>query len=231
MAPAPKTLLRENYLYLDFETGGLFPRENLKTKEHNTITQICAIALNGQTLEDIDGYRAYAQPREDRYYNPQALTYTGITIAQLKEKGIPQQQLVNDLKDLFIRINPSKGADRYKPTCIAHNAKFDKEFLEVIFEECGLDVYDYIDENWLCTMKMAKQAWNHDQEVKSFALKACCEKADIELVQGHDAINDVIAGIDLFKYFTNRLRSEGSEGGEGGVQIQAKQKDRLTFSF
>lgn len=228
MAPALKTLLRENYLYIDFETSGLLARPDKKTKEHNAITQVCAIALNGSTLDDIDGYRAYLQPREDRYYNQKALDYTGITIAQLKEKGVPLQQMVNDLRDLFIRINPSKGSDRYNPTLIAHNAKFDKGFLEVAFEDCGLDVYDYIDENWLCTMKMAKQAWNHNQEIKAFNLKACCETAGVELVQGHDAINDVTAGIDLFKYFTNRLRSEG---GESGVQIQAKQKDRLTFSF
>ena len=127
------------------------------------------------------------------------------------EPGTPRYdtlEVARNFKELLKKANPS-GQARYKPTLVGHNIKFDIGFLIQLLLLIGENLFDYIDENPICTLKLSQQKWNADETVSSFSLVSCAKKAELEQVQNHDAMEDVFQTADLFKFHTRLLRAEG----------------------
>ena len=134
---------------------------------------------------------------------------------------MPLKTVVDNLAQVFTEanVNNSKTA---RPILIAHNWPFDRQFLQYIFEFCEVDLSklvsgakDALSGNFIPdgidTIQWAKNV--HAQltdNTTKFTLGECCERAGVSVIDGHRAMNDVVAMKDLFIYYSLRLRSGSS---------------------
>jgi len=233
MAAAPQKI--NNYIILDFETGGT--DKNGEHAKKYPITEFAGIALDGVTLEKILAYDNLVKPYDENLtYDPEAANITGITKEMCEEKGIPLPNLVDDMCTFFKEAN-THNSRTSKPILIAHNLPFDRQFLQDIFGRVGKDLKDYLAGEYDCygsfipegidSRMIAKMCWGEVTETTTnFRLTSCCEKAGIEYVDGHHAMNDVMMLVDLWRYFVKRMRSQSV-----GIESIDKVNHRLTFEW
>ena len=122
------------------------------------------------------------------------------------------------------------------PVLVAHNGSFDNPFTEDVFKRCGKDlskyVAGYIDPTgkwhprFIDTIDLAKMVHGELAEgTDDFKMGSCCERAGIQMADGHRAMNDVIALVDLFRYYVTRFRSSSSEVTvESGINVSHRVK-------
>lgn len=201
---------------IDVETGGLDCSEN-------PMTQIAFQAFELENNKPIIEYSSYIKPykgfnNKELKYDQKALDYTGINLELLQIKGKDIKVVVNELCDAFSKANTANSHMK-KPILLGHNIGFDVGFIQYAFLLHKLDIGKYLDSNknylgqetpkYFDTLLEAKQKWGNDAKMTKFNLAACCQKAGIELVDAHDAFNDVKATKLLFQYFTSSIRSIG----------------------
>lgn len=211
-----------SYVFIDFETSGLDKKDGLHAQKVSA-TEVAALAIDGTTFEEIVRYDDLIQP-----YNPEhewqegAAKLTGLYKPKCEKDGLPLKQVVENLCQVFTEANlyNSKTA---KPILVAHNWPFDRQFLQYIFEFCEVDLSKYVDgdkdalsgnfvPHGLDTIDWAKNIHAPlTENTTKFNMAACCERASVQLVDGHRAMNDVAAMKDLFIYYSTRLRSGSSE--------------------
>jgi len=206
---------KANYIIYDCETGGL-------DDQSNPITQIALITIDSQSLQEIDRFEMYIKPYDDLIITKEALDMTGLKIADINN-GFTKKEAVDLLCKYFKKSMPNNRPEN-RPILIGHNVQFDNGFLFYIFESCKKDLYSFVSDTTICTMALSKQAF---PEASSLRLGKVCELVGIRLSDAHKAMNDVVATTDLFRYFTNKLRSTG---GSSAVVKESK-KSRLQFQF
>lgn len=233
MPLAPQKI--NNYIVIDFETGGA-DKEGHHSKKY-PITEFGGMVLDGVTLKKIVSYDNFVKPYDDNLiYDPQAAKITGITREMCEEKGVSLKQLVQDLC-LFFKEANTYNARTAKPILIGHNLPFDSQFLQDIFGREGEDLKDYLDGDYDCygsfiptgidTKMIAKMCWGDITETTTnFRLTSCCERAGIEYIDGHHAMNDVAMTADLWAYFVQRMRSR-----QILLSQDNKSNHRLTFEW
>lgn len=209
---------RNNIICLDFETGGL-------ESNKNPITQVALQSFEISTLKEISRYKSYVQGYDELEYVQKALDVTGITFKQINE-GKEVSDIVNDLCEEFKKANPS-GSHTKKPVLLGHNIAFDISFLQYIFKKCKVDLSKYLQCQkdykgdpiplFYDTMLLSRMKWADDKEMTSFNLSSCCSKAGVDLVDAHDAHNDVTATRELFEYFTRNLRNDYTGQGSSSI--------------
>ncbi len=236
MARAPQKI--NSYIIFDFETGGLDKKEGLHSQKY-PITEFGAIAINPVTLEEIIRYDNLVKPYDQKLiYDPIAANLTGITKELCEREGIPLKQLVDEICALGVEANIHKSKIA-KPILVAHNGAFDKQFFQDIFRRAGVDMSKFFDGDYdhygnfqptvLDTIDFAKALWADITETTTkFNLAACCERAGIDLVDGHRAMNDVIPLTDFVRYVITRLRSGSSVAISGG---NISVKHRINFEW
>jgi DNA polymerase III epsilon subunit-like protein len=219
MARDPKKI--NSYVVIDFETSGLDKKDGLHSQKY-AVTEFAGMALHGVTLEEILRYDNMVKPYDaGLIYDSEAAKFTGISKEMCEKDGVPLKQLVEEISTLFDEANlhNSKTA---KPILVAHNWDFDKGFLQDIFRRAKVDLGKFVDgdkdaygnfvPHGIDTMDLAKACWAEVTDTTTkFKLPHCCERAAIDLIDGHHAINDVIPTADLFRYFLTRLRSGSNE--------------------
>lgn len=228
MARDPKKI--NSYIVIDFETSG-FDKDGMHAEKY-AVTEFAGMAINGTTLEEILRYDNMVRPYDAGLtYDPVAANITGITKEMCEKEGIALIELVADICQLFTEANlyNSKTA---KPVLVAHNWDFDRVFLQDIFRRAKVDLSKYVDgdkdaygnfiPHGIDTIDLAKACWAPvtDTDTK-YKLNNCCERAGIDLIDGHHAMNDVIPTADLLRFFLTRLRSGSTdvtfEGGSVAV--------------
>lgn len=227
------------YVIIDFENSGLDKKDGWHCNKH-AATEFAGIAINGVTLEEILRYDNLIKPYDaNLIYEAEAAKFTGITREMCEKDGVPLKQLVEDMC-LFFKEANLHNSRTAKPILVAHNWDFDRAYLQDIFRRAGVDLSVYVDgdkdaygnftPHGLDTMDLAKACWGPvtDQTTK-FKLANCCERASIDVIDGHHAMNDVIPTVDLLKFFISRLRSEG--GTEAHVQGGNVPVHRQTFEW
>lgn len=219
MAKAPQKI--NSIVVFDFETGGLDKKEGLHSQKY-PITEFAGIALNPVTLEEILRYDNLVKPYDQKLiYDPVAANITGINKELCEKEGIPLKQLVEDLCTFFEEANIYKSKIA-RPLLVAHNGPYDRQFLQDIFRRTGVDLSKFVDgdkdhhgnfiPNIIDTIDLAKMLWADQTDTTTkFNLAACCERAGIDLVDGHRAMNDVVPLADLVRYILTRLRSGSTE--------------------
>jgi len=192
-----KTGNSQNYIVFDFETGGL------DSKKH-AITEVAMLAIDGESLEEIDRYSSFIQPYSGLEYSQEALDITGITMDMINT-GKTAKQVANDMVKFF----KATGIGRKKPILCGHNIiAFDIPFMEVLFTENKKDLYKSINEHeFLDTMWMSRHIWT-DPSMKH-NLTVSCEREGVEIIDAHRAINDVAANTELLKSYLKRMRGAG----------------------
>ncbi|MCK4826815.1 3'-5' exonuclease [bacterium] len=209
-----KKPLENSYVVLDFETGGLDCKVN-------PITEFAGIALKGTTLEGIVQYDNKVKPYPKyTLYDEKAILHTKHTLEYLEKNGIPLEELVQDIIELFKMAHEGVSA-RQKPIVVAHNAQFDVGFLQQIFIATKQnlasivagtrDIHGNFQPAYIDTVQMAKECWG-DQSVSSYNLQVCCNRAGVDLVSAHQAINDTESLAELFRFFISRMRNDTAGG-------------------
>lgn len=210
-----------SYVFIDFEASGLDKKDNLHA-QRCSITEVAAIAVDGVNFEEIVRYDEIIQPyNEEHEWQSGASNLTGLTKDRCIKEGLPLKTVVDNLAQVFTEanVNNSKTA---RPILIAHNWPFDRQFLQYIFEFCEVDLSklvsgakDALSGNFIPdgidTIQWAKNV--HAQltdNTTKFNLGECCERAGVSVIDGHRAMNDVVAMKDLFIYYSLRLRSGSS---------------------
>lgn len=202
----------------DLETGGFNP-------DRCAITEGAFIAYDGVTLEEVARYTDLIQPY-DAQYDKEALESTGITMEMLERKGVPLVNFIDNVANLFNKVHGGgKGKWARKTILVGHNIDgFDIPFLANGFAKAGADILDFVNEYTEDTLWMSRMKWMG--EPGKFNLTSCCERAGIELVDAHRAMNDADANAKLHKYLLRCMRSQGSANHE----IE-EEKYRATFHF
>jgi DNA polymerase III epsilon subunit-like protein len=194
---------------IDVETGGLHPSKN-------PVTQIAYQAFELDTYKPLLEFSSYIKPYDTGLvYEPKAMDYTGIT-AQHLASGLDLKSVVKQMWEDFSRVTSSHTK---KPILLGHNVGFDIGFIKQVFNYCKVDIAKVLDCNHdipksIDTLSLAKQKWAKDEKVTTYNLTACCQRAGIELIDAHDALNDVKGTKELFFYFTNGLRSGDTQNTE-----------------
>lgn len=204
-----------SYIIIDFETGGLDCTKN-------PVMEFAGLAVHGVTLEEIVKYDNLVKPYDPKlYYDPRALQSNGLTVEMCQKDGIPLRELVKDICSLCVEANIYKTKTA-KPILIAHNGDFDKNFFIDIFRRANVDMSEYLTGTFdpfgnfqpkmIDSIDWAKSCWaDITDKQTNFKLASCCQRAGIELVDAHRAMNDVMPLTDLWRYFQARLRSNTSE--------------------
>ncbi|GII04241.1 3'-5' exonuclease [Planobispora takensis] len=143
------------------------------------ICEIALISLDGEG-ETVDEWHSLVDPRRDTG----AVHIHGITRAMVE--GAPVIHEVLD--EIWSRV-----AGR---VLVAHNAPFDLRFLK------DLPGSHWVTET-LCTQRLAPEFLPYGK----WTLAACCERAEVPLVNAHAALVDARATAELFRSF---LRKGGS---------------------
>lgn len=219
------------YIIFDFETGGF-------SANKNPMTELAALSIYGDTLETITQFEGMATYYDDTLeYDQQALNATHIS-HEMIAKGEPLKDIVNRFCKFCTDSTVHSGA-KHKPILVGHNPKFDIPFLQQIFFKCKKDMskflagredfYGNFQPDYIDTIREAQMLWGNDETMTAHKLIDCINKAGLELVDAHRAMNDVVATKDLLVYFINHTRNTG---GEGAKVIQMEQKTfRKAFKF
>jgi len=81
---------------------------------------------------------------------------------------------------------------------VAHNAKFDLQFLRGEFEDLGISLPPLF---YFCTCALARKTF----DLRSYSLTACCEALTIDHTTPHHALPDARAVESLFRILKGRI--------------------------
>lgn len=190
----------DDYVILDFETTGFSPI-------HNRITEVGALWISGGAVRN-----TFSKLITQNQLLPQhIIDLTGITDQMLREKGEPEENVMNELKG-FLEGRPVLG----------HNiVNFDQHFLYEAFKRHQISLGSSL--KMLDTAALYKAMklnltpyWseNHHQFAKrvlelrvpgvKFNLALCMEENGISLdasLPAHRAISDCYAVYEIYKHF------------------------------
>lgn len=212
------------YIIFDFETGGFEATKN-------AVTEMAAISIYGDTLQQIsqfEGMLTYYD--DDLIYDQQALNVTHITHDMIKE-GISLKDFVNGLIKFFQESTIHSGA-KHMPILVAHNPQFDIPFLQQLFFKANKDLSKYVagkkdfygnfQPAYIDTIRESQMLWGNDATMTSHKLIDCINKAGLELVSAHRAMNDVVATKDLLVYIINKMRQNTTQTNQTEQKIFRK---------
>lgn len=207
---------KANYIVFDCETGGLDCKKN-------PILEIALVTLD-VNLKEIKRYETYVKPYDDLLITKEALAANGIKVRDCETEGITKKELIKNLTQYFKDSKPGAHAS-LRPVVVGHNIPFDIGFMTELFKNEKIGFKDFISDVFIDTMGDAKRAFPNIDKIN---LGRVCEEAGIKLINAHRAMPDVLATVDLFRYFTNRLKSEGAGKSKDEGQ---KEKSRTKFQF
>lgn len=234
--------LRANsYIIYDYETGGLAnkshipARKNLPNPKVVPMVEFAAIVLNGSDLSEVLRYENIIRPYDDNLeYQEGATKIHGITKAKAMKEGISLKKFGEDFVTLCREAGQISTAYA-KPVLVAHNCGFDNAYIEDLCDRQNINlsklVHGYVGSDskfrmiTIDTIIDAKKMWGGDVSMASFNLKACCDKAGVDLVDAHRAMPDVESLADLFRYFIQHTRT-----GTGNMAFEGS-RFRKTFQF
>jgi len=153
------------FAVVDVETTGLFARAN------DRVVEIAIVRVDAEGRR-LDEYATLVNPDRD----------LGSTeIHGIRGRDVAAAPRFEEiLGDVSTRLRGH--------VLVAHNARFDRDFLEAEFRRCG---YSFPQENWLCTMELGRAATGARR------LGACCEVLGIRLETAHCAADDAAAAAAL----------------------------------
>lgn len=201
------------FIIMDFETGGLDPQKN-------PVTEFAAISVDGDTLKEISSVDVLVKPYDNNLeYEQEALTATNISMELIQSKGLEFKKFIEAICNFFKESNIHSHI-RHRPILVGHNITFDIGFLQQIFDRTSkklesfvagkTDFYGNFVPEYIDTLRLCKFAWGSDTEFTSYKLVNCIQKANLELVGAHRAMNDVRATKDLLISHIQKLRSSGT---------------------
>lgn len=211
-----------NFIVLDCETGGL----DRKNQEHARLVPMTEIAAIGVSADNFHEFGRYVSKLKGQYvgeeyvgydpdliYQPEALKFTGVTIAKLEKEGKSVKEVVTGLVEVFAMSKT--GSHLHKPVIVGHNVTYDIPFIQHLFDLGKQDLGKYlsgwkdhkgtfhphfVDTMWLSRKKWAEEGMKHN-------LGALCERLGVDLFDAHGALADTVATLECFKKLTTSFRT------------------------
>ena len=149
-----------------------------------------------QVLDKYDAEIQKLRVERELAVDPKALEVNGITIEQLESYPDPDIVFTN-LKAVFNRhINQYDRNDKFIP--VAHNGKFDMDFLSAFFQKNNDPYFGaWISWNLIDTLAIARYLFLMSNiPIDNFKLETLCKYFGIPL-EAHDSMNDIVATREL----------------------------------
>ena len=207
---------KSKYFVVDCETGGL----NCKK---NPVTQIAFLVTDGVEWSVHAEESFFVKPYGGLEITKEALSHSMVSLNDIKN-GIDVKDVVKELMNVFKKFkDKSRGGELI---LVGHNIKFDIGFLKAMFKFCGKRFYDFVNENYIDTMMLAKMKFEGSEDFSSLSLSSTCESFGLEVHDAHDAMVDVKNTCELLKNFSTILRGGGvvakNSVGGNGVSLKLK---------
>lgn len=191
-------------LFFDCETTGL-------NAEKHDICQFAARIIyysNGAFITpEHSSYTAIVRPDFPENVDPASMAIHQFSVSDLNENGISSFTFYNDLLSFFAKhIDKFNPADKLFPA--GFNVEFDYQFLAQLFRR-KLDNFfgSWTNHRVFDALHTARMLAFCDIppfcDLETFKLKACIECMPLEkrpFLKAHDALSDIDATIELFKY-------------------------------
>jgi DNA polymerase III alpha subunit (gram-positive type) len=172
----------------------------------------------------------------DYVYTKGAQGVHGLTQSDFQLSGI----MVTSLVDKIIELSEKcKVSNFTKAVLVGHNPDFDRNFIQQIFDITKKlpilpkifagkeDHFGNFQPHMIDTIDLSKLMWHkNDEEIANYQLSTCAQKAKLDLVGSHRAINDVITTKELFLFFKKKLRAN-----EATSDLIEESRDRDNFKF
>ena len=215
-------IVNQNIICIDCETGGFSP-------EQNPLTQVAFVAFDSFTFKEKARYMSYIKPYDDSLYmSEQAIQITGITLDKCKQEGKELSVVLKEMDEIFKSLKVSY----YKPYLLGHNLDFDLTFLTNAYDRVygpnsgpkGVNaLFKYVLSTPEDTMLLARKRFqNH--EVADFKLGTLCKHIGYINKNAHDALADVLATKELYRYFVTHLAGSG-----GDFQVEKQEEFKYQF--
>lgn len=202
------------YIIYDWETGGL------DAKKHACV-ELAMIAVRADNFKEVDRISTMIAPYCDLQYTEKALEINKTSFEDIIS-GNDAKQVVKAIIQLGekCKVNNRDG----KAILVAHNADFDRNFTQQIFEVTGkskdmpkifagsIDYYGNFQPHCIDTIDLARLKWHkNDNEIANYKLGTCMSKLGIDLIGAHKAINDTLGLKDMFLELKKCIRSDSGE--------------------
>lgn len=157
---------------VDVETTGLSPNTD-------RILEIAVVLLDAQ-LQVVEEIITVLNPERS----------VGATwIHGIHEEDVMDAPLFSDIaRPLFQRLEAVSAI-------VAHNAAFDRNFVNAEFGRCGISTPE---SQWLCTRRLAPQFL---PDLERERLSDCCQHANVQLHDAHSALGDCHAAAGLIQAY------------------------------
>lgn len=171
------------FIIVDLETTGLEPRLD-------KIIEIAAVkVVNGEIVEE---WSTLVNP--GIFIPHETTSITGITTEMVS--NAPQ---FDEILEEY--LNFMEGG-----IFVAHNADFDRAFIDTHLLRSELTELKAMPHPYLCTFKLAKRV---HPNLSKYSLGALAQLFEIELPQAHRALHDARATAELFNKFMKTLQNGG----------------------
>lgn len=218
------------WIITDFETGGV-------ELHKDAITEIAMQAIRGDTLEEIGRYESLIKPY-DANYDEKAFEKTGLSLAKLEKEGKPFATVVKEVTEFLKSANVHNNTTQYKPVLVAHNAPFEVQCFQHLFQGAEKELEKLLQGSWdfhkhfipayLDTMQIGRMLLAANIRVKSFSLETICEQVGVPVADGHRAMNDVLPTGEFLKHAIKALRA-AEAGSAVGVDKELSFRNNFYF--
>lgn len=176
-SPAP-----QRYVAIDVETTGLSPQRGDRVVQLalSDITEVVQLARKQQTQWELSA--------TSWLFNPQR----NIPAAASRVHGIKDED-VADAEPFSAAIEVIREFIG-DAVLVAHNAKFDRGFVEEEFRKAGAAP---LPNEWICTLELARERL----DLRSYKLASILRRLGMPLENAHDAAHDAIGAGMLFAAF------------------------------
>lgn len=171
---------KTEYVVFDTETTGL------NAAEH-TIIEIAAVKMRG--LEIVDKWTELIDPQLE--IGPKTTEITGITNEMLRGK--------DTLEVVLPRFKEFAG----NAVLVAHNAEFDKNFINACAKRIGMEPWS---NPFLDTLPLARMMY---KGMRNYRLGTLAKRFNVELINAHRALDDTVALAHVFQYMLKDMREAG----------------------
>lgn len=182
-----------HYLFVDLETGGLYP-------DKHPVLQIAA------TITDLDfkikaHFMSYIQPCPKLEITEEALA-----INQLKREDL---QSAFDEKSVALALHHFANLGTSTARFAGYNCQFDLEFLACIWQRHNLLPAPYY-VPWFDVYAVAKAKLASDSGLSNFKLASVATYFGLNTAGAHDAVQDLIMTIEIAKLLKSMPGSNGT---------------------
>ena len=178
----PVTGKPDRYLFVDLETGGLYP-------DKHSVLQVAAVITDFDF--NIHGYfMSYVQPHPERETTQEALMINRLSLETLK--FAPSEKAVALALSHFAKVVGPM------PRFAGYNCQFDLEFLAGIWQRHDLLPAPY-QVPWLDIYTVAKSRLGAEAGLPNFKLASVAAHFAVNAAGAHDAIADLIMTIEIAK--------------------------------